>query len=119
MKLTIDLIAESAIARAQWIEEIGATFLIHRSYSLILLGMHVYLFYVLYQSSAYQTFKKLMKLLITIVGIEILTGAIMAYFAIPAFIQPIHLLFGALIIGVQYYLVLLIKRKGNGAIVDI
>ncbi len=115
----IDVIAESTVARAQWIEEIGATFLIHRSYSLLLMALHLYLFYVLYKSSAYEQFKSLMFILVGVVGFEILTGALMAYFAIPAFIQPIHLLFGSLIIGIQYYLVLVVRRKGSEAIVEI
>ena len=114
----IDVIAQSTIERANWIEEIGATFLIHRSYSLLLMGLHLYLFYVLFKSSAYQEFKTLMALLIGVVAFEIFTGAIMGYFAIPAFVQPIHLLFGSLIIGIQYYLVLVINRKRNGAIVE-
>jgi len=113
----IDVVAATAIARANWIEEIGLTFLIHRSYSLLLLGLHVYLFYVLYQSRAYQEFRALMVLLVGVVAFEILTGALMAYFAIPAFLQPIHLLFGSLIIGIQYYLVLVINRKRDGVIV--
>lgn len=115
----IDVFAESAVARAEWIEQIGATFLIHRSYSLLLMGLHMYLFWVLYKSSAYQHFKGLMMLLVGVVAFEIVTGAIMAYFAIPAVFQPIHLLFGSLIIGIQYYLVLLIRRKGRGTLVKV
>lgn len=107
----IDVVADSAIARAQWIEELGATFLIHRSYSLLLLALHVFLFYVLMKSVAFQAFKTWIYLLLGVVIFEIATGALMAYFAIPAFIQPIHLLFGSLIIGMQYYLVLLINSK--------
>ncbi|NVK85786.1 MAG: hypothetical protein HWE21_15780 [Cytophagia bacterium] len=49
--------------------------------------------------------------LLTIVVIEIVSGAIMAYFGVPAFIQPIHLLLGSVIIGVQFYLWLLLKNK--------
>ena len=112
----VDQIADTAIARAQWIDELGATFLIHRSYSLLLLALHLYLVYVIYKSEAFDAFKNYLLALVGVVGFEILTGAIMAYFAIPAFIQPIHLLFGSLIIGIQYYLVLLINRKRSGAI---
>lgn len=113
----VDHLADSALERAQWIEEIGAKFLIHRSYSLVLLGLHIYLFYVLFKSQAYQALKIFLMLLLAVVVFEVLTGAIMAYFAIPAFIQPIHLLFGSLIIGIQYYLVLMINRKRSEAIV--
>ncbi|OEK05301.1 COX15/CtaA family protein [Roseivirga misakiensis] len=103
----IDEIAKIA-ARNEWIENLGLTFLIHRSYSIALLVLHVYLFFLL---SKNHQLKVAMKWLVAIVGIEILSGAIMAYFSVPAFIQPIHLLLGTLIIGVQYYLLLRINHK--------
>lgn len=103
----IDAIAEIA-ERSDWISNLGLTFLIHRSYSLLLLTLHVYLFYLLMSN---EQLKPILKWLLIIVVIEILSGAMMAYFGVPAFIQPIHLLLGTLIIGVQYYLLLLINHK--------
>lgn len=103
----IDLVATYA-ARSEWISNLGWTFLIHRSYSLLLLALHGYLFYLLMSS---QGLKSLTKWLLVIVGVEILSGALMSYFGVPAFIQPIHLLLGTLIVGVQYYLLLLINHK--------
>ena len=103
----IDTVAEIA-ARSEWISNLGLTFLIHRSYSILLLALHVYLFYLMMSN---EELKPLLKWLLIIVIAEILSGAIMAYFGVPAFIQPIHLLLGTLIIGVQYYLLLLINQK--------
>jgi len=103
----IDAIAAIA-SRSEWIENLGLTFLIHRSYSLILLALHGYLFYLLARN---EQLRPLLKWLLFIVVVEILSGVIMAYFGVPAFIQPIHLLLGTLIVGVQYYLLLLIKNK--------
>lgn len=103
----IDVVAEFA-ARSEWISNLGLTFLIHRSYSLLLLALHGYLFYILLASEG---LKSITKWLLVIVVVEILSGAIMAYFGVPAFIQPIHLLLGTLIVGVQYYLLLLINHK--------
>ena len=48
--------------------------------------------------------------LMAVVVVEVLSGALMAYFGVPAFIQPLHLLLGTLAIGVQYYLWLLVKN---------
>lgn len=103
----IDTVAEIA-ARSEWISNLGLTFLIHRSYSILLLALHAYLFYLMMSNDE---LKPLLKWLLIIVIAEILSGAIMAYFGVPAFIQPIHLLLGTLIIGVQYYLLLLINQK--------
>ncbi len=103
----IDMVA-TLVERSEWISELGVSFLIHRSYSLLLLGLHGYLFYLLLKSDH---LRFSVKWLLIIVVIEILSGVIMAYFGVPAFIQPIHLLLGTLIIGVQYYLLLLMNHK--------
>lgn len=47
--------------------------------------------------------------LVGLIGAEILSGVIMAYFAIPKVMQPIHLLLGSLIIGVQFLLLLMMN----------
>ena len=84
--------------RDQWISNIGIEFLIHRSYSLIILALHVYLVYYLIKNITDRTgrFYTLSKV----------SGALMAYFAIPAILQPVHLLVALIIIGLQYYLLL-------------
>jgi cytochrome c oxidase assembly protein subunit 15 len=42
---------------------------------------------------------------------EIASGVGMAYFGIPAFLQPIHLLLGSLILGFQFMLILHLKGQ--------
>lgn len=107
----IDLLSES-LARAQWIENLGSTFLIHRSYSLILLALHIYLLIKLMKEGIRKSeLVTPTRWLLAIVVIEIVSGAVMAYFGVPAFVQPVHLLLGSVIIGVQFYLWLLLRNK--------
>lgn len=107
----IDVVAKE-FERTAWVENLGLTFLIHRSYSLVLLALHGYLVYLLWKENKHlQQLSQLTLALFVVVVIEILSGALMAYFAVPAFIQPIHLLLGTLIIGIQYYLWLQLNRK--------
>jgi heme a synthase len=95
------------LLRGTWIEQLGLPFLIHRSYSLVLLGIHLLFIYKIYKYSLRNSgIFKLSQLLLVVIVFEILTGVGMAYFAIPAFLQPIHLLLGALIIGIQFLLLL-------------
>jgi cytochrome c oxidase assembly protein subunit 15 len=49
--------------------------------------------------------------LIALLFAEILTGVIMAYFAMPAFLQPVHLTLAAVIFGIQFYLWLFLNRE--------
>jgi cytochrome c oxidase assembly protein subunit 15 len=45
--------------------------------------------------------------------VEIASGIGMAYFGLPAYLQPIHLLFGSMILGVQFVLMLQLKEQSN------
>ncbi len=111
----IDVIAAKLgyLERDQWIEQIGINFLIHRSYSLVILALHGYLVYYLYKKLEIRKgrFHLLMKWLLTVVLIEVLSGTLMAYFAIPAFLQPVHLLTALVIIGIQFYMFLHVNQK--------
>ncbi|WP_114751310.1 COX15/CtaA family protein [Pleomorphovibrio marinus] len=91
--------------RSEWIDLLGIEFLIHRSYSLLLLALHVWFGYWVYKyASANKLIVKWSKVLLILIIVAIGSGAVMSYFGIPALAQPIHLLIGALIIGVQFIL---------------
>lgn len=109
----IDVIAERLV-RTEWIENLGIRFKIHRSYSILLLAIHIYLARLLYiKNEGQMLLKRGAGLLLLIVAVEAISGAVMAYFGVPAFIQPLHLLLGTMITGLQYYLLLLIKNKNE------
>jgi len=46
------------------------------------------------------------QVLIIFIALEIFSGMAMAYFGIPAFLQPVHLLIGSLIIGIEFIVLL-------------
>jgi len=52
-----------------------------------------------------------MQILVLIVGVEILSGAFMAYFGVPAYIQPIHLTLAIVSLGIQFVILLLMNFK--------
>ena len=93
--------------RGEWVERVGLDFLIHRSFSLVLLSVHVLYFIWAFKFTSRKTqISTWSQALIILIILEIASGVGMAYFGIPAFLQPIHLLVGALIIGVQVILIL-------------
>ncbi|AKP51649.1 COX15/CtaA family protein [Cyclobacterium amurskyense] len=115
----IDIIAGNAsyLGRSTWIDELGLTYYIHRTYSLVILALHIYIGYQLFpyreqNKKIANHYLILMLLFVTV----ILSGAIMAYFGIPAFIQPLHLFLGSLIIGFQYYIWLELGRREEAPI---
>jgi cytochrome c oxidase assembly protein subunit 15 len=108
----IDQVAVSFgdMLREEWVENVGITFLIHRSFSLILLGVHVLYFFWAFRYSVRNSKVNLWsQLLMFVLVFEIASGIGMAYFGIPAFLQPIHLLLGSLILGIQFMLILQLR----------
>jgi heme a synthase len=103
----IDLAAAS-LPRDSWISNLGKPFLIHRSFSWVVLLFYVGLSYNLIKTLGLKPFP--LTLIVLILG-AILSGAGMAYFAVPAFLQPVHLLLASLAFGVQFILLLELTRK--------
>jgi cytochrome c oxidase assembly protein subunit 15 len=110
----IDIISSSLgnMLRDEWVGRVGIGFLIHRSFSLLLLGIHVLYFFWAFKYTLRRSQVNLWsQVLMILIILEIATGMSMAYFGIPAFLQPIHLLLGTLIIGVQVILLLEIREN--------
>jgi heme a synthase len=108
----IDRVASSlgGMLREEWVERLGITFLVHRSFSLVLLVLHGIYFLWAFRYTVRKTKVNLWsQVLIGLILLEIATGMGMAYFGIPAFLQPIHLLVGSLILGIEFILILQLK----------
>ncbi len=100
------------LLREEWIGRLGIDFLIHRSFSIVLLGVHVLYFYWAFRYSVRKSKVNLLsQVLMFVLLAEIATGMAMAYFGIPAFLQPLHLLLGSLILGVQFMIILRLKDQ--------
>jgi len=107
----IDVVASNlAFAlRETWVSRIGAEFFIHRSFSLLILLIHgLLLFLLLKNAEKTHTVRKAVLYIIILVGVEIISGMVMAYMGIPAFVQPVHLLLSTILFGLLYYVFLLI-----------
>lgn len=108
VRAAIDRVAGLLLPRESWISEAGRDFLIHRSFSWVVVLIHVVLFYRLFKTSPSNPLPVALVLLILL---TLITGIGMAYFAIPAFLQPIHLLVATLTFGIQFLLFLRLKTN--------
>lgn len=108
----IDRVAGIA-AREEWIRMIRGDFIIHRSFSWIVALLHVGLILNLRKTSGLKSFPVILILLI--LG-TILTGVGMATFAVPAYLQPVHLLLATVTFGMEILLLLKLKRKETTAL---
>ena len=68
----------------------------------------------LYKTEGSKSFA--LTLILLILG-TILTGMGMAYFAVPAFLQPVHLLLATVTFGMQFAFLLRLNRKTEIVIV--
>jgi cytochrome c oxidase assembly protein subunit 15 len=103
----IDAVASLA-PRERWIANIESEFAIHRSFWWAVLLLHVGLVFYLRSIRELKGLK--LALILLIVG-TIFTGVGMAWFAIPAFLQPVHLLLATMCFGAQFFLLLKVNRK--------
>jgi cytochrome c oxidase assembly protein subunit 15 len=98
--------------RNNWIGLLGNDFYVHRSFSLVLIALQAGILITLYRSNAISEKVGLFtRILLLLVLLEIFFGVIMAYFSIPPFIQPVHLLTGILIFGFQFLILLMVNNR--------
>ena len=96
----IDEIASSLyhMQRNLWVDLVGTTFKVHRSFAISLVIINVALFFRNYKLKyRYQ----LVNYIVVIVFLEVLSGIILTYFDMLALMQPIHLILASLLFLIQ------------------
>ena len=94
----------------QWLDPPPVKFYVHRSLSLLVLGVHIIIFLKLRKMRRnVRVFNQILGL----IGLEIFTGILMFYFDFPYSSQPLHLIIAALLFGVQSFFILqlMINKK--------
>jgi len=91
-----------------WLTDAPLLFYFHRSFSLLVLLVHGYLGYLLFQKKILpNVFTVILFLLVA----EILTGIWMYYFDFPFSSQPLHLVLASLLFGAQSYFIFTLKKQ--------
>ena len=104
---SIDTLA-AAMPRESWIGQLGTDFIVHRSFSWIILFLNTIFFLQIRKTI---TLKTLSLALFLLILCSLATGIAMAYFNIPSAIQPIHLLIATLAFGLQLLLFLRMNKS--------
>jgi cytochrome c oxidase assembly protein subunit 15 len=97
--------------RDQIISNTSAVFLVHRSFSILILLLNGWWLFRLYKENASSTLKGYGTSLILLLVAEAGAGIILSRFALPAAVQPVHLLLGCLIFALQFIMLLRTLRK--------
>lgn len=99
----VDTISETGAPEIFWLQNPSISFYIHRSFSIIVLLVNLYLF--AQNKKLNLGFKKLKWVMILLL-IEIISGVSMYYFDFPFGTQTIHIVLATLLFGFQFYMIL-------------
>lgn len=107
----VDIVSAAAgySGRENWVAQLGSVFNVHRTASAVLLLLNVYVGYELWQLGQ-PRLRKLAAATLATVGLEILAGIVLAYFALPATVQPVHLTLATVLFGLQFLTLLAVAR---------
>jgi len=98
---SIDRVAALSGVRESWISQLGLSFIIHRSFSLLVLLLHLILVVNLKKTRVDNPLSR--GLIVLLLG-TFLTGLGMAYWAVPVVLQPAHLILATGAWGMQLLL---------------
>jgi cytochrome c oxidase assembly protein subunit 15 len=90
-----------------WLQNPSITFYVHRSFSILVFLVNVYLYI---KNTKFGLGYSKINWVIAIIGVEILTGMAMAYLDFPIGSQAIHLVLASILFGIQFYMILEAKK---------
>ena len=94
----------------QWLDPAPIKFYVHRTFSLVVLGVHLILFWILRKMKRNV---KVFNQILGLIGLEIFSGILMFYFDFPFSSQPLHLIIAAMLFGAQSFFILQITSNRN------
>ena len=110
----VDIVGYSA--KSLWLKHPEITFYIHRSFSIIVFVLNLFLFY---RNRKKRLGHPLMNWIIALIATEVFTGILMYYFDFPFLTQPLHLVIASILFGLQSYVLLTsLKEKPNTALAE-
>ena len=92
----------------QWLDPAPIKFYVHRTFSLMVLGVHLILFWILRKMKRNV---KVFNQILGLIGLEIFSGILMFYLDFPFSSQPLHLIIAALLFGAQSFFILQIMSN--------
>jgi len=110
----IDLVAKTVGEenRISWVEQLGGSFLVHRSLSWLLLAVNAFFVWFCFKNKAvFQPILKWVYTIFLLISAAFVSGLVLYKLGMPAWAQPVHMLLGTLIFGVQFIVLLVINNK--------
>lgn len=112
----IDTVSKALLfsGRNTWVAKIGDMFVYHRDIAVLVAICNA----IVYKMIVDRFNGKALPLttanyIMLALAVQVVSGLLLSYFALPAYAQPIHLLFSFILFSLQYYLYLLVYRTNT------
>lgn len=102
----IDELTKMGFGRESWTDKLGVSFLIHRSFSWLVLGLITIMAWKNEKGEKYLIIRSIF----VVLALELTSGVLLAYANMPGLVQTSHLLFASVLFGILFMLVLRMKR---------
>jgi cytochrome c oxidase assembly protein subunit 15 len=108
----VDIVSAAAgyVGRENWVSRLGTIFSLHRTMSAVVMLLNVYVSYELWQLG-HARLRRLASTTLIVIGLEIVAGFVLASFALPATVQPLHLTLATVLFGVQFLTLLAVGES--------
>jgi cytochrome c oxidase assembly protein subunit 15 len=104
---SIDYLVKQGYSRTQWMDKIGVEFLIHRSFSWLVLILLAWIFWKNEKSAKYG----IIRWTFVILALELLSGVLLAYVDMPGLVRTSHLIFASVLFGMLLFTVFQLKKN--------
>ncbi|GAA4098340.1 COX15/CtaA family protein [Mucilaginibacter panaciglaebae] len=100
--------------RGEWIKNAGEIFTHHRDLAILVLVINVMLYALVRRAfNKHSLQQQIMSFTFLMLILQIVTGILLSYLALPPYAQAVHILLASLIFGAQYYLMLNLYKSVN------
>lgn len=104
---SIDFLVKQGFTRSQWMDKIGMEFLIHRSFSWLVLILLGWMFWKNEQTQKYP----IIRWTFAVLAMELISGVLLAYVDMPGLVRTSHLIFASLLFGLLLFSVFQLKKN--------
>jgi len=103
----IDHLVKQGYSRSEWMDKIGIEFLIHRSFSWLVLILLGWMFWKNEKMEKYA----IIRWTFIMLALELISGVLLAYVDMPGLVRTSHLIFASVLYGMLLYTSFKVKNK--------
>jgi len=105
----IDHLVKQGYSRSEWMDKIGIEFLIHRSFSWLVLILLGWMFWKNEKMEKYA----IIRWTFIMLALELISGVLLAYVDMPGLVRTSHLIFASVLYGMLLYASFKVKNKAS------